>query len=52
MGQQPSRRHGRRVDPDTMAVTSVFPVGSGPQGIVVSDGAVWVANSLDLTVSA
>ena len=28
-----------------------MPVGSGPAGIAVTPGAVWVANSLDLTVS-
>jgi YVTN family beta-propeller protein len=39
-----------RVDPRTQSITSI-PVGNEPIGIDYGDGAVWVANSGDGTVS-
>ena len=39
-----------RIDPATGQPGGPLPVGSGPEGIAVTPGAVWVANSLDLTV--
>ena len=41
-----------RIDPATGQPSGgPVPVGSGPAGIAVTPAAVWVANSLDLTVS-
>ena len=40
-----------RISPSDDAVTSTAPVGNGPSGVAVADGAVWVANSRDGTVS-
>jgi class 3 adenylate cyclase/streptogramin lyase len=40
-----------KLDPQSTAVTSTFSVGRGPSGVAVGEGAVWVANSLDGTVS-
>ena len=39
-----------RVDPGTNVVVDTIPVGNGPSGIAIGDGAVWVVNSLDGTV--
>ena len=51
LGRQRRGRHGARIDPATGQPSGPVPVGSGPEGIAVTPGAVWVANSLDLTVS-
>ena len=40
-----------RIDPATGQPSGPVPVGSGPAGIAITPAAVWVANSLDLTVS-
>ena len=40
-----------RIDPATGQPSGPMPVGAGPAGIAVTPAAVWVANSLDLTVS-
>jgi len=40
-----------KLDPESVAITQTFPVGKGPSGISVGEGAVWVANSRDGTVS-
>jgi len=40
-----------KLDPESVAITQTFPVGNGPSGISVGEGAVWVANSRDGTVS-
>ena len=37
--------------PETNAVAETVSVGNGPTGIAFGDGSVWVANSLDGTVS-
>src|SRR5262245_18635429 len=39
------------VDARTNTVTQSVPIGNGPQGVAVGDGAVWVANTPDGTVS-
>jgi YVTN family beta-propeller protein len=39
------------VDPETNKVTDVIPVGASPSGIAFGEGAVWVANLDDKTVS-
>ena len=39
-----------RIDPATGQPGGPLPVGAGPEGIAVTPDAVWVANSLDLTV--
>ena len=39
-----------KIDPKSNEVVSIFEVGSGPVGIVVSDDALWVANTSDNTV--
>ena len=40
-----------RLDPESHDVIDTIEVGNGPVGIAVGAGAVWVANSLDGTVS-
>ncbi len=40
-----------RIDPATGAVSDTIAVGGGPTGVVASAGSVWVANSLDGTVT-
>jgi streptogramin lyase len=40
-----------KLDPQSPAVEQTFAVGNGPSGVAVGDGAVWVANSRDGTVS-
>ena len=40
-----------RIDPATGQPGGPLPVGAGPEGIAVTPAAVWVANSLDLTVA-
>jgi class 3 adenylate cyclase/streptogramin lyase len=40
-----------QIDPQSVAATQTFPVGKGPSGVAVGEGAVWVANSRDGTVS-
>ena len=40
-----------RISPSANAVANTSPVGAGPSGVAVGDGAVWVANSRDGTVS-
>ena len=40
-----------RIGTQTNAVTDSFAVGAGPVGVTVGEGAVWVANSIDGTVS-
>jgi peptide/nickel transport system substrate-binding protein len=40
-----------RVDPSTRQVTFTTSVGSGPAGVAVAFGSVWVANQLDDTVT-
>ena len=39
-----------RIDAGTGQPSGPVPVGSGPEGIAITPDAVWVANSLDLTV--
>jgi class 3 adenylate cyclase/streptogramin lyase len=39
------------LDVQSNATTETFPVGRGPSGVAVGEGAVWVANSRDGTVS-
>ena len=40
-----------RIDPETDAITQTISVGSGPSAITVADKDIWVANTLDGTVS-
>jgi YVTN family beta-propeller protein len=40
-----------RIDPSTGDMIKAITVGNGPTGMAVGDGAVWVANSLDGTVT-
>ncbi len=40
-----------QIDPQSVAAAQTFPVGKGPSGVAVGEGAVWVANSRDGTVS-
>src|SRR5262245_6880127 len=40
-----------KIDPQTNAVEQTIPVGDGPESLAVSGKSVWVANSLDGTVS-
>jgi virginiamycin B lyase len=39
------------IDPETNSQVGSIPVGDSPVGIAVGEGAVWVASSLDGTVS-
>ena len=39
------------IDPSTNRVTDAVPVGAGPSGIAVGEGAVWIANRDDKTVA-
>jgi DNA-binding SARP family transcriptional activator/ABC-type transport system substrate-binding protein len=39
------------IDPEGGRITAQYPVGRGPAAIVAGDGSVWVANTLDGTVS-
>jgi YVTN family beta-propeller protein len=54
-GTAPGRVRDRdsllRVDPATNTVVDTIPVGDGPIGVAVGEGAVWVANELSATVS-
>jgi class 3 adenylate cyclase/streptogramin lyase len=40
-----------KVDPETLGTSETFTVGRGPSGVAIGEGAVWVANSRDGTVS-
>ncbi len=40
-----------KIDEQTIGTTETFAVGRGPSGVAVGEGAVWVANSRDGTVS-
>ena len=40
-----------KLDPQSVETDETFTVGQGPSGVAVSQGAVWVANSRDGTVS-
>jgi class 3 adenylate cyclase/streptogramin lyase len=40
-----------KLDPQSLSVTQTITVGKGPSSVAVGDGAVWVANSRDGTVS-
>ena len=50
-GWQTSTTSVVRIDPASNSVTTSIPVGRGPAGIAVGLGSVWVANSVDGTVS-
>ena len=39
------------IDPATNKVTDAVPVGAGPSGIAVGEGAIWIANRDDKTVA-
>jgi YVTN family beta-propeller protein len=39
------------IDPDRGAITHQYPVGRGPSAVIGGGGSVWVANTLDGTVS-
>ena len=47
----PTATRVSRIDPTTNTVRADDPVGSGPSGIAIGGGFVWVTNSLDGTVS-
>ena len=40
-----------RLNPSTFGVVQRYPVGNGPRAVEVGEGAVWVANTIDGTVS-
>jgi DNA-binding beta-propeller fold protein YncE len=40
-----------RIDERSVGTTRTFPVGAGPSDVAVGEGAVWVANSRDGTIS-
>jgi class 3 adenylate cyclase/streptogramin lyase len=40
-----------KLDPQSLATSQTITVGNGPSGVAVGDGAVWVANSREGTVS-
>ena len=51
MGRKRPRWHFSRIDPGTDQVVDTVVVGNGPTGVAFGDKAVWVANSVDGTVS-
>ena len=51
MGGPRSDNHVARIDPATGKVVQAISVGSGPTGIDFGAGSLWVANSLDGTIS-
>lgn len=40
-----------KIDPETLATSETFTIGRGPSDVAIGEGAVWVANSRDGTVS-
>lgn len=39
------------INPESSRMTETFPVGRGPSGVAIGEGAVWIANSRDGTVT-